>query len=101
MKPLKLLYTAEARRLIRKLHPEIKQAIRCLIQEIFENPTQGKALKGALLPFRSSRYSRYRVIYEYDVPNNCLIIHYVGRRKNIYALFEAFVRSYSAKDLTR
>lgn len=92
MKSIALYYTQEARQIIRKLSPDIKPALRALIREIEKDPYQGKPLKGPLAPFRSARYNRYRVIYEYQVKARRLIIHYLGPRKNVYELFEALLQ---------
>lgn len=92
MKSPELLYTQEARYLIRKLHPEVRPATRALIEEVKTDPSFGKSLKGPLANFRSARYGRYRVIYEYQDQQHSIVIHYVGIRKNVYELFEALLQ---------
>lgn len=56
------------------------------------DPLLGKELRDKLKGFRSARYSHYRVIYEYEEKEGWITIHYLGERKNIYDLFEKFLK---------
>lgn len=81
-------FTPEAKTLIKKLSPTVKSALRKLTDDILENPSLGKELREELKGFYSARYSRYRVIYEYNEPDQIITIHFLGERKNVYQLFE-------------
>lgn len=94
LKKLKRRYTPEARRLIQKCPPAAKTQLRALIEEVSEDPLIGKELQDPLSGFRSARYARWRIIYEYNEETQELTIHYVGRRQNIYELFERLVKRY-------
>jgi len=91
LKSVQKRFTTEARRLIKKFPPGVKAPLRALTDEIAENPLLGKELKEKLRGFRSARYGNYRVIYEYLEDKNLVIFHYLGRRKDVYALFERLI----------
>jgi mRNA-degrading endonuclease RelE of RelBE toxin-antitoxin system len=86
-------YTPEARRLIRQLAPTIKVPIRSLVDELTTDPLIGKELREKLKGYRSARYSRYRVIYQYERQERLVTIHYVGTRRSVYRLFEELIHS--------
>ncbi len=92
MREIRKRYTPEARQLIKKLPPGVKNPIRSLTDEILKNPLLGKELKEELKGFRSARYAVYRVIYEYNEEENWVTIHFVGHRVNIYRLFQQFLK---------
>jgi mRNA interferase RelE/StbE len=61
--PYKLKMSDEVRKLIRHLHPAMKQKVRAALAEIIANPSCGKALRGELQGMRSFRVSKFRIIY--------------------------------------
>ena len=89
--PYRLLYSKTCRDQIRSLHPHIKPIIKARIQQLKENPFQGKALEKELAGYYSLGTKRFRVIYKIDHQSNLVQIHYVGHRKDIYELFKEFV----------
>ena len=85
-------FTPEARRLIRRLPPEIKKPMRALTDALAKDPLIGKPLRDKLQGFRSAPHTHYRIIYEYDEKGGQVTIHFVGPRKNIYELFEQLLK---------
>ena len=81
------LYSETSRRQIRKLHPQIRPAVKSKIEKLQENPYSGKLLEKDLSGYLSIRMKRFRVIYKIDEKQNKVEIHYVGHRKDIYELF--------------
>ena len=84
MKPFTLIYTPEARSRVRHLHPAIKKEIRAAIEEIAENPWEGKRLQRELFGLFSLRVKNYRIIYTVEEPfmkkwkrSSTLSIHFV------------------------
>ena len=86
--PYRLMYSKTCRDQIRSLHPQIKPIVKARIQELKENPFQGKALEKELSGYYSLVTKRFRVIYNIDHQSHVVQIHYVGHRKDIYELFK-------------
>jgi len=84
MKTYRARYTPEAARIIRKLHPAIKAAIRTGIRDILKDPLLGRELQLELSGFRSLRVRGYRIIYRINEEQSCVEIHYVGPRRDVY-----------------
>jgi len=82
-----ILYSETSRRQIRKLHPQIRPAVKSRIEKLQENTYSGKLLEKDLSGYLSIRMKRFRVIYKIDEKQNKVEIHYVGHRKDIYELF--------------
>jgi mRNA interferase RelE/StbE len=80
-------FTKIAAEQVRRLPPSAKPHIRKLCDEILEDPTIGKSLKGDLVGYYSLRHAHYRIIYTHDVRQKLIIIEYVGLRRSIYQLF--------------
>jgi len=70
-------------RLIRSLHPHIKQKIRSSLQAILSDPQAGKALKGELAGLWSFRVSRFRIVYRIRGSRQIDIVA-IGPRERIY-----------------
>lgn len=87
MKTYRARYTPEVSRIIKKLHPTIKKAVREAIQDILKNPLVGRELHLELSGFRSLRVIRYRIIYRINDDESCIEIHYVGPRRDVYETF--------------
>ncbi|MBI2981231.1 MAG: type II toxin-antitoxin system RelE/ParE family toxin [Deltaproteobacteria bacterium] len=71
---------------ISKLHPALKSKIRSALEEIKENPFQGKPLRDDLKGLYSYRVSHHRIIY--SIHRNILEVHVIGLgpRKTIYKI---------------
>ncbi len=68
---------------IRTLHPVIKKKIKVALKSIIANPDSGKSLKDELDGLRSTRVSRFRIIYRLEDPKEIQIVA-IGPRSNIY-----------------
>jgi mRNA-degrading endonuclease RelE of RelBE toxin-antitoxin system len=87
MKTYRARYTPEVSRIIKKLHPTIKGAVRGGITDILKNPLVGRELHHELSGFRSLRVSRYRIIYRINDDESYIEFHYVGPRRDVYESF--------------
>lgn len=69
---------------ILKLHPLLKRKIRSALDNLAEDPHQGKPLTRELTGLYSFRVSRYRIVYR--IRARCLEVFLValGPRKTIY-----------------
>ncbi len=92
MKPLSIVYSPEAQHYIRRLHPSVKSALRNIIEELFENPLKGKALREEFEGFRSHRFKKYRVIYQYEENKKQIEILFAGPRIEVYRLFAEYLK---------
>ena len=82
-----ILYSETSRKQIRRLHPQIKPAIKSSIEKLQENPFTGKWLEKEIAGYLSIRMKRFRIIYKIDEDDRNIEIHHVGHRKDIYELF--------------
>jgi len=87
MTTYRVRYTPEAARIIKKLHPTIKAALRVGIREILKDPLVGKELQLELRGFRVLSVGRYRIIHRIVEEQSAIEIHYVGPRRDIYETF--------------
>jgi len=87
MRQYRLFYSETTRRQIAKLHQELKSVIRSRLDDLIEAPFVGKQLERELSGYRSLRARRFRIIYKINEEAECLEIHYIGHRKDIYELF--------------
>jgi len=71
-------------RLIRAMHPHLKQKIKKAFQSILAEPFSGKMLKDELDGLASFRVSRFRIIYRISKKAEIEIVA-LGPRGNIYA----------------
>ena len=85
MKPpvYKLRIPDDIARLIRSLHPHLKQKIRSSLQAILSDPHAGKALKDELVGLWSFRVSHFRVVYRI-IGSRQIDIVAIGPRERIY-----------------
>ena len=85
MKPpvYKLRIPDDIARLIRSLHPHLKQKIRSSLQAILTDPQAGKALKDELAGLWSFRVSRFRIVYRIMGGRQINIVA-IGPRERIY-----------------
>lgn len=93
MKPAAIHYTPAARQYLRHLHPSIKSPLRSIIEELAQDPLQGKPLRDELTGFRSHRLRSYRVIYRYLEPRHCVEVVFAGPRRDVYEIFARFLKA--------
>lgn len=84
MKPLILVFAKEAKERIRHLHPTLKRELRAALDELKENPWEGKILQRELTGFLSLRVKHHRIIYQFDEEKDRIDILTIGPRKTIY-----------------
>jgi mRNA interferase RelE/StbE len=82
-----ILYSENSLTQIKKMHPQIKPAVKSSVEKLRENPFSGKFLEKELSGYLSIRMKRFRIIYKIDENEHKVEIHYVGHRKDIYELF--------------
>jgi mRNA-degrading endonuclease RelE of RelBE toxin-antitoxin system len=82
-----ILYSETSLKQIRRLHPQIKAAVKSNIERLQENPFTGKMLEKELSGYLSIRMKRFRIIYRINEKEHKVEIGYVGHRKDIYELF--------------
>ncbi len=87
MKPYTLSFAQEAKIRIRHLHPTVKKEIRLALEELKQNPWEGKILQRELTGFLSLRVKQYRILYQFDEEKGHINILTVGVRKTIYEEF--------------
>lgn len=61
------------------------------MRELLDNPLIGPELRYNLSGFRSYRIKGYRVLYQINDRDGFLEIYDVGRRRDIYESFQAFL----------
>ena len=79
----KLRVSDDVARLIRSLHPHLKQKIRSSLHAILSDPYSGKALKDELDGLWSFRVSRFRIVYRI-IGSRQIDIVAIGPREIIY-----------------
>ena len=79
-----ILYSETSRNQVRKLHPQIKAAVKSIIETLQDNPYRGKYLEKELAGYLSIRMKRFRIIYKIDEEHHKVQIHHIGHRKDIY-----------------
>ena len=84
----RILYSETSRKQIKKLHPQIKAAVKSNIVKLQEDPFRGKWLEKELAGYLSIRAKRFRIIYKITEDNRVVEIHHSGHRKDIYELFK-------------
>ena len=82
---------------VRGLHPEIKRKIKGSLKNIATEPNAGKPLKDELEGLRSSRVSRFRIIYRIATPGEIQAVA-IGPRERIYEETYRLIRKES-KDI--
>jgi mRNA-degrading endonuclease RelE of RelBE toxin-antitoxin system len=84
----RILYSETSRKQIKKLHPQIKAAVKSNIERLQENPFTGKWLEKDLAGYLSIRTKRFRIIYKISEDDRIVEVHHIGHRKDIYELFK-------------
>ena len=74
------------------MSPGSKPLIKAKIEEIARNPSIGKRLERELSGYLTCRVKRYRIIFQVHEEGRTIEIHCVGRRKDVYELFEEQIR---------
>ena len=82
--PYRILIPPHVEQQIVKLHPHLKKKIRSALDDLANDPFQGKPLKEELAGLYSYRVARYRIIY--SIHRHILEVHVIalGPRKTIY-----------------
>ncbi|MDF0644471.1 MAG: type II toxin-antitoxin system RelE/ParE family toxin [Nitrospira sp.] len=91
-------YTPDVASRIRKLHPQIKTAIRQGIRGLLESPLAGHPLHFDLDGFRSFRVRNYRSIYRVNDDAGALEIVFVGARRTVYEELQALLRKQNHRE---
>jgi len=81
--PYRYRIPEEGARLLRGLHPLIKQKVRSGLESLARNPHAGKALRGELEGLRSLRVGGVRIVYRLSASRVVDIVT-LGPRKAIY-----------------
>jgi|GEM_PF-150173 mRNA-degrading endonuclease RelE of RelBE toxin-antitoxin system len=97
----RLVYAAACRRQILMLPPMLKPLVKRAIEQLAQNPREGKRLERELAGYLSLRAKRYRVIYRVDESPRIVEIHYVGHRRDIYEVFAEVIRHRQRRPLGR
>lgn len=91
VKSYRARYTPEAALRIRKLHPEVKCAIKEGIGEILASPLADHPLQFELSGLRSYRIRTYRIIYRLNEEEAYLEILLIGPRRTVYEELRALL----------
>ena len=91
MRELKVRLTREAAKIVSKLHPENKKLIRSALDEVRQNPHQGRDLQDELAGFKSYRIKRYRIVYKLNEEQSSIDIYYLGHRRDVYEQFRTLL----------
>ena len=83
-----ILYPETSRNQIKRLHPQIKAAVKSKIKRLQEDLFAGNWLEKELSGYLSIRTKRFRIIYQIKEEKRIVEIHHVGHRKDIYELFK-------------
>ena len=87
MKKLKILFTPEAAKLLKKFHPESKKIIKAALVELRQNPFLGDDLQEELSGFKSYKSKRYRILYNLNEDENTIQVYFIGHRRDVYDQF--------------
>ena len=91
MVKLKVRLTREVAKTVSKLHPENKKLVRSALDEIRDNPHQGRDLQDQLSGFKSYRIKRYRIVYKLNEKQSAVDIYYIGHRRDVYEQFRSLL----------
>jgi len=81
--PYRYRVPEEGARLLRGLHPLIKQKVRSGLEALARDPNAGRALRGELEGLRSLRAGRFRIVYRLSARRIVDVVS-VGPRKTVY-----------------
>lgn len=84
MKIFHFSFSPEARQKIRHLPPSVKKEVRACLEELKENPWEGKILQRELTGLLSLRVKNYRILYQIDDDKKEIAVLTLGIRKTIY-----------------
>lgn len=83
-----IYFTSQARRLFKKLPPDIQDKLKTEAKTLDTNPLAGEALQGSYRQFRSLHVSHkgvaYRIIYQMLSKANEIVIVLADKRENLY-----------------
>lgn len=85
MQPYEIVFQPSVEKDLRKLSVENSDRILVRIEALANDPfpTQVSKLKGTEGLYRI-RVGDYRIVYAVDPEANCILIHYVRHRRNVY-----------------
>jgi mRNA interferase RelE/StbE len=81
--PYRFRVPEEGARLVRGLHPLIKQKVRSGLEALARDPHAGKALRGELEGLCSLRVGRFRIVYRVSARRVVEVVT-LGPRKAVY-----------------
>ena len=84
----RIIYSETSRKQIKKLHPQIRAAVKSKIARLHERPFTGKWLEKELAGYLSIRTKRFRIIYKISEDDCIVEIHHIGHRRDIYEIFK-------------
>jgi addiction module RelE/StbE family toxin len=83
-----IYFTNQARRLFKKLPPDVQDRIKKEASTLDQNPLPGEPLQGSYRQFRSLHVSykgvAYRIIYQVLSKANEIVIVLADKRENLY-----------------
>ena len=97
MKPPSVRFTAEAAKLVSKLHPETKKMMRSAMDDLRRNPHLGEDLHEELAGFKSYKPRRYRILYKLNEDENVIDVYYVDHRRDVYDEFRILLKGLQGK----
>jgi addiction module RelE/StbE family toxin len=87
-----IFFTNQARRLFKKLSPDIQNKLKSDASALSQNPLAGEPLQGSYRSYRSLNISfkgvAYRIIYQILSKTNSIVIVLADKRENIYRRLE-------------
>ena len=88
---MKLVYSREARLILRHFPPESKKGIKEILEKLALDPYQGKALQRELAGYCSVPFKRYRIVYQISEKEGAIKIYSIALRLNVYEEFIKFL----------
>lgn len=84
--PYQLTIDARVRKQLPKLPKHIQNRFQKEVDQISDNPYNGKPLKYILKEHYSWRVGDYRIIYKINEDEESVFIKFIGHRKDIYEI---------------
>jgi len=85
---LKIVQAASFKRVVKKMHPNQKQALDKAVKAILTNPEAGSLKKGDLAGLRVYKYrfsgQQYLLGYSYDAEGQVIALVAIGPHENFY-----------------
>lgn len=84
MKPFQPVIPPHVAKVIRSLHPDMKQSIKAAVRAIAADPECGVPLRRKLEGLRKFQVRRFRIVYATDRKTSTIRLMTVGHRQTIY-----------------